>query len=629
MARRINKVAVLGSGVMGSGIACHFANIGLEVVLLDIVPFDLKDSEKDNPAARNKIVNTALKTAIKSKPAPLYDNAFASRITTGNFTDNMDMIADCDWTIEVVIERLDIKKQVYENVEKHRKAGSLITSNTSGIPIGMLAEGRSEDFRKNFCGTHFFNPPRYLKLFEVIPHTGTDQSVVDFFMHYGAKYLGKTTVLCKDTPAFIGNRIGFYSGAKLFELTDKYELNITEVDKLTGSTIARPNTGTFRLQDLVGLDTSDKVQKGVIENCPDDEYVKVIKDLGTPKYMTHLLENKFLGNKSGQGFYKKTKERDAKGKSIILGLNLDTLEYEPTQRPTLPSLAIAKKVEMMGPRLNQLIESDDKGGKFLKDYFLGLFAYSSNRIPEISDDLYSIDNAMTSGYAWDYGVFESWDMIGVKKGAEMAEANGEKVNAWVHEMITAGHDSFYKSEGGKSKYYDIPTKSYKVIPGTESFVILDNYRENEPVFKNNEATVHDIGDGVLCLEFTSKANSIGEGVGIAMMEAINIAESGDWKGLVIGNNAKNFSVGANLMAVGMFAMQGEWDKLEEMVDGFQKITMRCRYSTIPVVTATQGYAFGGGCEILMHSDAAVCAEETYMGLVEVGVGLLPGGGGTK
>lgn len=629
MQYNIRKVAVLGSGVMGSGIACHLANVGFEVVMLDIVPFDLSEADKNKPAARNKIVNGALKASIKSKPAPLYKNDFASRITTGNFEDNFDLISDCDWIIEVVIERLDIKKQIFEKVESLRKPGSLITSNTSGIPINQLVEGRSEDFAKHFCGTHFFNPPRYLRLFEVIPHKGTAKEVVDFFMHFGAKYLGKKSVLCKDTPAFIGNRIGFYSMAKLMELTTTYDLSIEEADKLSGSAISRPNTGTFRLQDLVGIDTGDKVQKGVVNNCPDDEYVKKIKDAGIPAYMDFLLNNKFYGNKSGQGFYKKTNDRDPSGKRIVLALDLNSLEYRPSQKPKLPALGIAKKVELLGERLKQMVASEDKGGKFLFDYFAGLFAYSSNRIPEISDDIFSIDDAMVAGYAWDHGPFQYWDMIGIEQGIKMSESKGEAVAQWVKDMLSDGNTSFYKNENGKSLYYDIPTKSYKQIPGTEGVLILDNYRSKSPVYKNSEVTIHDIGDGVMCLEFTSKSNVIGEGTGLGMHEAILKAEEEGWNGIVIGNNDKNFSVGANLMGVGMLAMQQNWSKLEEMVKGFQEINMRMRYSNVPVVTATQGYVFGGGCEIMMHTDAAVCAAESYIGLVEVGVGLLPGGGGTK
>jgi len=628
MKKRISKVAVLGSGVMGSGIACHLANIGLEVLMLDILPFDLKEEEKNNPKARNRMADGSLMKAIKGRPAPLYEKAFASRIKTGNFDDHMDQIADCDWIIEVVIERLDIKQQVFENVEKYRKEGSLITSNTSGIPIYMLAEGRSDDFKKNFCGTHFFNPARYMKLLEIIPHEGTDQGVVDFFMHYGSIYLGKQTVLCKDTPAFIANRIGFFSGNKVLELTDKYGLNISEVDKLTGPAIGWPKTGSFRLQDLVGIDTSVKVTKGVIDNCPDDEYVKVAAERGTPKYMEFLLENKFYGDKSGQGFYKKTNERDDKGRRVILGLNLETLEYEPTQRPNLPALGIAKKVEKMDKRLSEMMASDDNGGKFVKDYMLGLIAYAANRIPEISDNIYSIDHAMKAGYAWEYGPFEYWDMMGVEEGIAMAEANGEAIPQWVKDMVSKGHTSFYKVEGGKQQYYDRGSGKYQLVPGSESAIVLANLGK-VPVFNNAECALHDIGDGVLCFEFTSKSNTIGDGTGMGLMESLRIAEEEGWNGIVIGNNDKNFSVGANLMAVGMYAMQKDFDTLEKMVDGFQQINMQMRYSKVPIVTATQGYVFGGGCEILMHTDAAVCAAESYIGLVEVGVGLIPGGGGTK
>ena len=406
MTRRIKKVAVLGSGVMGSGIACHLANIGLQVLMLDIVPFDLDEKQKANKAARNRIADNSLATAIKSKPAPLYDIDFASRITTGNFDDDMSKISECDWIIEVVVERLDIKKQIFEKVDVLRKSNSLVTSNTSGIPIFQLAEGRSENFKKNFCGTHFFNPARYMALFEVIPHAGTDREVVDFWMHYGEVFLGKQAVLCKDTPAFIANRIGFYSGNKVAELTEKYELTIEEVDKLTGETIAWPNTGSYRLLDLVGLDTSVKVTKGVIDNCPNDEYVKVLKDRAVPKATQFLLDNNFLGDKSGQGFYKKTDQRDDKGGRIILALDLNTLEYKPSQKPILPVVGIAKKVEIMDKRIKEIIASDEKSGNFVRDLLLGILTYASNRIPEISDNIYSIDNAMKAGYAWTYGPFD-------------------------------------------------------------------------------------------------------------------------------------------------------------------------------------------------------------------------------
>ncbi len=626
MSRKIKKVAVLGSGVMGSGIACHFANIGLEVVMLDILPRDLSEAEKDQPAARNRMADSALKKAIKSKPAPLYQKDLASRITTGNFEDDFDKISDCDWVIEVVIERLDIKQKVFEQVEKHRRPGSLITSNTSGIPIHLMLDGRSDDFKKHFCGTHFFNPPRYMRLLEIIPTPETDPEVVDFFMHYGDIYLGKQTVLCKDTPAFIANRVGVYAMAKIYQLTTELGLRIEAVDKLTGPTIGRPKTGTFRLGDLVGHDTAVNVIKGLKENCPDDEQASTFE---IPKYLEFLIENNYLGNKTGQGFYKKTKEKDENGKRVILALNLDTLEYEPSQRPDLPSLKAAKQIDKLDKRVQAMFDADDKGGELVRRSLLGLFAYVSNRIPEISDNLYSIDDAMKAGYAWDIGPFEYWDMIGIEKGIQMAEAQGETIAQWVKDMHAAGQETFYKREGGLKKYYDIESKVYKVVPGSDEFIILDNYRDRKPVMENNEVTLHDIGDGVLCLEFTSPHNSIGEGVLRGMNEAIQIAEEGDWTGLVIGNNAQHFSVGANLMMIAMLAYQQEFDELNMAVNLFQQTTMRCRYSSIPVVAATQGYVFGGGCETIMHCDAAMCAAESYIGLVEVGVGLIPGGGGTK
>lgn len=624
MSRRIKKVAVLGSGVMGSGIACHFANIGLEVLMLDIVPFDLKDEEKDVPAARNRIVDGALKAAIKGRPAPLYDKAYASRITTGNFDDDFEKIADCDWIIEVVIERLDIKQRVLGRVDKLRKAGSLVTSNTSGIPIHMMLEGRSDDFKQHFCGTHFFNPPRYLRLLEVIPTPETSPEVTEFFMHYGDIYIGKQTVLCKDTPAFIANRVGIYAMAKIFQLTTELGMTIEEVDKLTGPAIGRPKTGTFRLGDLVGHDTTEKVIKGIKANCPNDEQVDIFQ---IPNHLAFLLENKFYGNKSGQGFYKRTNEKDKNGRRVVLSLDLETLEYRNFQKPAFASLKI--KNDDLKKQVKAISEADDKGGEFVRKSLLGLFAYVSNRIPEISDNLYSIDDAMKAGYAWELGPFEYWEAIGLKEGIEMAEKEGDSIADWVKEMVAAGHDSFYKREGGVRQYYDVASKSYKNIPGAESFIILDNYRDKAPVNKTSETILHDIGDGVLCLEFTSAHNSIGEGVLKGINEAIEIAEEGDWNGLVIGNNDTNFSVGANILMIGMLAAQKDFKQLDFAVNTFQQTVMRCRYSSIPVVAATQGYVFGGGCEITMHCDAAAVSAESYVGLVEVGIGVIPGGGGTK
>ncbi|MFQ3340486.1 MAG: 3-hydroxyacyl-CoA dehydrogenase [Flavobacteriaceae bacterium] len=629
MKYRLKKVAVLGSGVMGSGIACHLANIGLEVLILDIVPLDLEDDKRKDPKLRNSIVNTALQNSIRSKPAPLYHKSFASRISTGNFEDDFEKISDADWIIEVVVERLEIKHQVFEKVDQFRKNHSLVSSNTSSIPIHLLSKGRSDDFKAHFCGTHFFNPPRYLRLLEVIPTSDTLEAVTDFFMEFGKINLGKQTVLCKDTPAFIGNRIGVMSATEMTILTKKYNFKVEEVDLLTGPLIGRPATATFRLQDLVGLDTGDNVSRFVIDNVKGDTYVDKIKKHPEPKFMRFLLDNKFLGNKSGKGFYEKTKKKDENGKTIINVLNLETLEYKPAVKPRMELVKTAKGMELLNKRLQFLIEGDNKEQQFFKDYFGALFAYSAARVPEISDQYFPLDDAMRTGYVWEYGPFEYWDLIGFEKGIALVDALGESLPQWIYDLKSSGTHSFYKYEKGQKQYFNIKTKKFEALPGKEGFIILDSYREKVPVIKNSECTVHDIGDGVLCLEFTSKSNSIGEAIGRGIDEALHLAEEGDWKGIVIGNNAKQFSVGANLMNVGMLAMQKQFDPLDKMVNGFQQINMRIRTSKVPVVVATQGYVFGGGCEIAMHCDAGVYAAESYIGLVEVGVGLLPGGGGTK
>ncbi len=624
--RHIKHAAVLGSGIMGSGIACHLANIGLEVLLLDIVTPDLPEEQEHNRDARNKLVNESLKKTITGKPAPLYKKSYANRIRTGNFEDDLHQIKNCDWVIEAIVERLDIKRQMFEQVDKHWTPGTLVSSNTSGIPIHLMAKDCSEDFRKHFCGTHFFNPPRYLRLLEIIPTEETTAEVTSFFLDFGDRLLGKATVLCKDTPGFIGNRIGVYAMSRIYELAEELNLTVSEVDKLTGVAIARPKTGTFRLGDLVGLDTSAKVIRGLMENSPDDDQ---LQKLTTPKYFEFLIENQYYGNKSGQGFYKKTDEKDEKGKSIILSLNLESLEYEIPSKSDLKSLTVSKQIEDPERRIKTLFSYDDPGGELIRKSLAGLFAYVSKRIPEISDNLHSIDTALKAGYAWSYGPFEYWDIIGVKEGLDSARQEGEEVADWVNEMLGAGHDTFYKSDDGIRKYYDIPSKEYLPVPGSEQLIILDAFRDQSPVYENDEVILHDIGDGVLNLEFRSKMNAMGEGILTGINEAITIAEEGQWHGLVIGNDATNFTVGANLMMIGMLAFQQEFDQLNMAVKLFQDTTMRCRYSKVPVVAATQGYVFGGGCETIMHCDSAQCAAESYIGLVEVGVGLLPGGGGTK
>lgn len=620
--RRIKKVAVLGSGVMGSGIACHLANVGMEVLMLDILPKDPELQQSD----RNRVARSALQEAIKSKPAPLYQAKFANRIQVGNFEDDMPKIKDFDWIIEVVVERLDIKKMIFEQVERYRSPGTIVSTNTSGIPIRFMTEGRSEDFKKHFLGTHFFNPPRYLRLLEIIPGAETLPEVTQGMMDFGSRFLGKQTVLCKDTPAFIANRIGVYAMGNIFKLTQELGLSLPDVDKLTGPAIARPGTGTFRLADLVGLDTAVKVIEGIRDNCPKDE---MAKHLEIPSYLRFLVENNFLGNKSGQGFYKKTNQKDEKGKTIFEVLDLKTNEYRIPEKVKLASLELSKQIDEPHKRIKALFNHEDIGGQLIRKSFGALFAYVSHRIPEISDSIYAIDDALRAGFAWDFGPFEYWDIVGIEDGIQAAEEQGLKVADWVHSMKASGAPSFYKFKEGQKRYFDLGLQSYQPVPGSDRWILLEALRDKNPVFKNAEVILHDLGDGVLCLEFTSKMNAIGEGILRGIYEAIDIAEQQGWKGLVIGNDAKNFTVGANLMMIAMLAYQQEFDELNMAVHMFQRATMRCRYSKIPVVAATQGYVFGGGTELIMHCDAAICSAESYIGLVEVGVGLIPGGAGTK
>ena len=622
--RKIKSVAVLGSGIMGSRLACHFANIGVKVYLLDIVPRDLSEDEKDKPEARNRIVNAALKTALKSNPSPVYNKQVAKRITTGNFEDNMDWLSKVDWVLEAVIENLKIKKTVFDQVEQHRKPGSLVTSNTSGIPIHMMLEGRSEDFQAHFAGSHFFNPPRYLRLLEIIPTAKTHPEVVDFLMHYGDLFLGKETVLCKDTPAFIANRIGVFSIMAIFHLMEEMDLTIEEIDAVTGPVSGRPKSATFRTSDLVGIDTLVKVAQGVGQNCPNDE----AKDLfEIPDFLQKLVDNNWLGDKTGQGFYKKSK--DENGKRVIEALNLKTFEYEPKTKPRFESVGAARKEDNVRKRVKILSKGSDKGAKFMQKLNLKVAAYTSMRIPEIADHLYQIDDAMRAGFGWELGPFETWETIGVERMLNLMDTEGIEPASWVKEMVDAGITNFYKSEGGNRYYYDILSKAYKLIPGRESLIVLDDYRSNDLVWGNKGASLHDIGDGVLCLEFHTKMNAIGSEILQGINKSIDIAESQGWKGLVIGNDATNFSAGANLAMMLMLAIEQEYDELNIAINYFQKTVMRLRYSGIPVVLAPHGLTLGGGCEMSLHADSTIAAAETYIGLVEFGAGLIPGGGGTK
>jgi 3-hydroxyacyl-CoA dehydrogenase len=627
MVRRINKVAVLGSGVMGSGIACHFANIGAEVLLIDIVPRELSEEEKakgltmNDKAVRNRIVDTALATSLKSKPSPIYKASFAQRITTGNFDDDLPKIKDCDWVIEVVIERLDIKQQVFEKVEKFRKPGTLVSSNTSGISVQKMLEDRSDDFKKHFCGTHFFNPPRYLQLFEIIPTSETSAEVIEFLADYASRYLGKTTVLAKDTPAFIANRVGTFSIMELFNNMHTFGLTIPEIDKLTGPIIGRAKSATFRTADIVGLDTLVHVAKN-IQDSTDDEAKEAFR---IPGYLEKMLENKWLGEKTKQGFFKKVVE---KGEKKFLSLDFETMEYIEAPKPKLSVFDITKGIDDIASRMPLLMADKGKSGAFYRSSFYSLFQFVSNRIPEISDEIYKVDDALNAGFGWKLGPFQTWDAVGVEPTVTAMEEAGKKPASWVYEMLAAGIKSFYKIEDGRKYFYDIQSMAFKIIPGQEKTLSLALLRSTKVLWENNDTTIFDIGDGVLNIEFHTKMNTIGQGVLEGLNKALDMAEAG-YKALIISNEGEHFSAGANVGMIYMFAIEQEFEELDMAVQWFQKTTMRLRYSSVPVIAAPHGMTLGGGCEVCMHADKVIAHAETYMGLVEFGVGLIPGGGGVK
>ncbi len=627
MRRPIKKVAVLGSGVMGSRIACHFANAGIPVILLDIVPKDLTPEEQkkgytgEHPVVRNRIVNQALQAVVKSAPSPVFTKEVLQLIQTGNLEDDLNRISECDWVIEAVTEQLDIKKQLYEKVEEYRTNGTLITTNTSGIPVNMLVEGRSDDFKKHFCGAHFFNPPRYLRLLEIIPAKDTDSEVVDFLMHFGDLYLGKTTVLCKDTPAFIANRIGVYSIMVVLHLMEKLDLNIDEADALTGTLIGHPKSATFRTCDVVGIDTFVKVADDLLKNCPEDEAQEWFK---VPAYVRKLVADNRLGAKTGSGFYKKVKTE--KG-SEILTLDISSDTYKPRSKPRFPELTSVKAEEDVKVRLQSLFEVKGKAGDFFRQFHYHLFAYVSHRIPEITEELYQIDEAMKAGFGWQLGPFEIWDLSGVRTTVKRMQEEEIEPSEWVAILCNRAAPSFYKVEKGTRLFYDQKEQTYKKIPGSDAFMILDDLSERI-VWKNSVCKLKDLDDGIICLEWETKMNTIGSDVISGINKAIEIGEK-DFLGLLLGNQGANFSAGANVGLIFMMAVEQDWDELNQAIKSFQQTSMHIRYCPIPVVAVPHGLTLGGGCEFCLHADAVLAAAETYMGLVETGLGIIPAGGGTK
>lgn len=631
MKKTIQHATVLGSGIMGSQIACHLANIGVRVLLLDMPPRELNEQEEkagkslEDGVVKNRLVREHFQKAVKMNPAPLFDKAYADRIELGNFDDDLPRIAKTDWIIEVVVERLDIKQSLFERVEKHRQDGTYISSNTSGIPIQLMLEGRSDDFQKYFLGTHFFNPPRYLELLEIIPTKKTDPAVIDFFMDYGDRYLGKTTVLCKDTPAFIANRVGVFGIMDLFHKVKELDLTVEDIDKLTGPLIGRPKSATFRTADVVGLDTLIHVANGLNESLKKDERKELFK---LPDFLKKMQENNWLGSKTGQGFYKKVKDED--GKSQILSLDLDSMEYTPKEKSKFPTLELTKEVDDVKERFRILIKGKDKAGEFFRKSLASVMAYAANRVPEIADDFFRIDQGMRAGFGWQHGPFEIWDALGYEQGLKLIEAEGLSLPDWVKEVKEKGEGSFYRVKNGHTQYYSIADKDYRTLPGAEERIVLENLKQNKErlLWSNKGCSVIDLGDGILNIEFHSKMNSMGSEVLSGINKGIDLAENG-YDGVVISNNGNNFSVGANLGMIFMFAVEQEYDELNFAVKYFQDTMMRVRYSSVPVVVAPHQMALGGGCEIALHADAVQASAETYTGLVEFGVGVIPGGGGTK
>lgn len=628
----ITKAAVLGAGVMGSAIAAHLANAGIPSYLIDIVPPKLTDEDKkaglthDDPRFRNKLALNAIQNRLpKQKPSPIFDKKVLGIITPANFEDDLDKLKDCDWIIEAVVERLDIKRDVFAKIEKHMKKDAVVSSNTSGIRMADLTQDRSDDFCRRFLITHFFNPVRYMKLVEIVASDKTDPDLVSDMARFLEDKLGKGVVYAKDTPSFIANRIGIYGFMNGLHHALELNLSVEAVDKITGPATGKPKSATFRTADLAGLDTIVHVAKNNYEKTHDEGHAL----LKMPPIIEKMLNNKWLGEKSGQGFYKKTK--DGEGKTIILSLDLKTGEYQPQQKVRYDSLGAAKNIDETGERIKTVISADDEAGRFAWLTTRDTLAYAANRIPEIADDIVNVDNAMRWGFNWDLGPFETLDAIGAKDFAERLKKEGRDVPAVIKAVLTEGDGVFYKSDQGRRSYFDLKTKSYKPVPTKPTHLVIKSLKEAGRVIKSNAgASLIDLGDGVLNVEFHTKMNAIDADIVTLLNEALDLVESDkNYRGLVISNDAPNFSVGANLMLLWMEAQQKNWDGIESMVKQFQDTTMRLRTSQKPTVAAPSGMALGGGCEVILGCDAVRAHCETYIGLVEVGAGLIPGGGGNK
>jgi 3-hydroxyacyl-CoA dehydrogenase len=631
MSYNIKKAAVLGAGVMGASIAAHLTNAGIGCVLLDIIPPELTEEDKrkglteKSPEWRNRFAANGLNGVSKSKPASFYTKKNASMIKIGNFEDNLTWLSDVDWVIEVVIENLKIKQELFAKVEKVVKPDCIVTTNTSGIPIKDISANFGPKLKANFLGTHFFNPPRYMRLLEVIPGAATKKEIVDYMVEFCERVLGKGVVICKDVPNFVGNRIGVFDISNAVRLMSEKKMRIDEIDAVIGKALGRPGSAIFGTLDLVGLDTGHHVMKNLYEAVPDDE----MRDMFIPSdVMNAMMERKWLGNKTKQGFYKRAP--GGKGKKEKLVLDYNTMEYIPATRPKFDSISQAKKMEDDVPKMIRTVfNGTDKAAELAREYLCNNFIYAANRVPEICDNIVAIDNAMKWGYNHQLGPFETWDAVGVRAAVDVMKKLGKQVPKKIEEMLKAGFESFYTKKNDELYYYDFETKSYLKLKENLKVIILPALKDRKKIVKQNPgASLIDIGDGVVCLEFHTKMNSVDQYIVEMMMEGCDIVEK-DFAGMVVGNHAVNFSVGANVFMVLVGAQKGDWDVLEKMVEDFQNANMRMKYLGKPVVTAPAGMALGGGCEIAMHAAKCQPCGETYMGLVEVGVGVIPAGGGCK
>ncbi|MDT5155784.1 MAG: 3-hydroxyacyl-CoA dehydrogenase [Acidobacteriota bacterium] len=627
---RIEKAAVLGAGTMGAQIAAHLANAGIPTLLLDIVPQEPTPEEQargltlDAKEVRDRVARAGLEAAKKAKPAAFFTREAASLVSVGNFDDDLPRIKDCDIIIEAVVENLEIKRRLYERVEKFRRPGSVVASNTSGIPIREIAEGFSEDFRAHFLGTHFFNPPRYLHLVELIRTEWTKPEVSCAVYGFLDQRLGKGVVVAKDRPNFIANRIGTYGALVTLRTLAEDGYTIEEVDKMTGPALGRPKSATFRTFDIVGLDVLAHVARNLYEAVPEDEEREAYR---LPEFVERMVEGRLLGDKTKGGFYQKRKGEG--GARDIWTLDVASLEYRQQQKVRLPALDAAKNIEDTRARMKSLVWGKDRVGEFLWKTMSRVFTYAANRIPEIADTVVEVDRAMKWGFGWELGVFEAWDAVGVEKSVARLKDEGRAIPANVKRMLDAGVNAFYKTENGQELYFDFQKSEYTPVSQPPGVVVLKSVKERTGVIKRNAgASLIDLGDGVACLEFHSKMNSIG-GDTLQMLKTALAEVEKNFLGLVVGNQGQNFSVGANLMLVLLGAQEEDWDELDLGIRAFQQATMSLRYSPKPVVVAPFQMAFGGGCEMTLHADRARASAETYIGLVEVGVGLIPAGGGTK